>query len=157
MPKHYYQIGEVAKMLGIRRHTLRYWETEFPKLKPRKNNSGKRNYTLADIETLKTIKYLLHEQNYSIEGARKKMASHSTAHLEEEITESNLSSQELKSKLVSKIENIQDAISLTPENRDRIEKKRMLKNKLSLLRELLFIKEKKQEIDPASSDSIDLD
>ena len=157
MPKHYYQIGEVAKMLAIKKHTLRYWETEFPKLKPRKNNSGKRNYTLKDIEILKTIKYLLHEQNYSIEGARKKMSSHSNIHLGEEI-ETSFSTHELKSKLISKIENIQDVISLTPENRERIEKKRALKFKLSQLRALLFIKEKKQElIDPASSDSIELD
>jgi DNA-binding transcriptional MerR regulator len=157
MPKHYYQIGEVAKMLGIKRHTLRYWETEFPKLKPGKNNSGKRNYTLADIEILKTIKYLLHEQNYSIEGARKKMSSHSNIHPEEEIVTSS-SSHVIKSKLLSKIENIQDIINLTPENRERIEKKRAIKSKLNQLRELLFIKEKKQElIDPASSDSIELD
>ena len=85
------------------------------------------------------------------------MSSHSNIHPEGEI-ETSFSTHELKSKLISKIENIQDVINLTPENRERIEKKRALKFKLSQLRALLLIKKKKQElIDPASSDSIELD
>ena len=152
MPKHYYLIGEVAKMLGIRKHTLRYWESEFPKLRPKKNNSGKRNYTLEDIETIKQIKQLLHVQNYSIEGARKKMSSHNYEPENEQI-EISIPQSELKSKLTSKIEKIQDVIGLPPKSIQKFEKKKELKAKLGQLRALLSLKEEKQESDPASINS----
>ena len=152
MPKHYYLIGEVAKMLGIRKHTLRYWESEFPKLRPKKNNSGKRNYTLEDIETIKQIKQLLHVQNYSIEGARKKMSSHNYEPENEQI-EISIPQSELKSKLTSKIEKIQDVIGLPPKSIQKFEKKKELKAKLGQLRVLLSPKEEKQESDPASINS----
>jgi len=152
MPKHYYLIGEVAKMLGIRKHTLRYWESEFPKLRPKKNNSGKRNYTLEDIETIKQIKQLLHVQNYSIEGARKKMSSHNYEP-ENELIEISIPQSELKSKLTSKIEKIQDVIGLPPKSIQKFEKKKELKAKLGQLRVLLSPKEEKQESDPASINS----
>jgi len=152
MPKHYYLIGEVAKMLGIRKHTLRYWEAEFPKLRPKKNNSGKRNYTLEDIETIKKIKYLLHVQNFSIEGARKKMSSHIPMPENEQI-EISTPPREIKTILTSRIEKIQDIISLPPKSLRKFEKKKELKSKLGQLRALLSPKEEKQELNPASNNS----
>jgi DNA-binding transcriptional MerR regulator len=73
-----FKIGEVAKYVGVKQYVLRYWETEFEALHPRKSNNGQRFYTRKDIEMALTIRKLLHEDRFSIEGARavlKKMKS----------------------------------------------------------------------------------
>lgn len=72
--KPFFKIGEVAKLLGVKPHVLRYWESEFPSLKPRKNPSGQRLYAKADIDTLQEIKNLLYTDCYTISGARQLMA-----------------------------------------------------------------------------------
>jgi DNA-binding transcriptional MerR regulator len=69
--KPFFKIGEVAKLLGVKPHVLRYWETEFPSLKPRKNPSGQRIYAKADIEAIVEIKNLLYNRRYTILGAKK--------------------------------------------------------------------------------------
>jgi len=69
----YYSIGEVSDMLGIKPHTLHYWESAFPGLKPHKNNAGNRCYRPQDIELVKMIDDLLNGKGYSIEGARKQL------------------------------------------------------------------------------------
>jgi DNA-binding transcriptional MerR regulator len=74
--KLYYTIGEVSELTGVKAHVLRYWENEFPQLRPRKGRGGSRRYRRGDIELLLTIRELLYEQGYRIEGARK--------HLEEQ-------------------------------------------------------------------------
>jgi DNA-binding transcriptional MerR regulator len=130
MPKHYYQIGEVANMLSVKKHTLRYWETEFPKLKPRKNRSGKRIYTLIDIDILKRIKNLLYEQNYSIEGARKKLATAKKDAEQIEIPIFTQSKSEIRKKLKGRVEKIQDIIEITPSISQKMAKKEKVKNKL---------------------------
>ena len=130
MPKAYYQIGEVANMLSVKKHTLRYWETEFPKLKPRKNRSGKRIYTLDNIDLLKRIKNLLYEQNYSIEGARKKLATAKKDAEQIEIPIFAQSKSEIRKKLKGRVEKIQDIIEVTPSISQKMEKKERVKNKL---------------------------
>jgi len=74
--KPFLKIGEVAKLLGVKPHVLRYWESEFPSLKPRKNPSGQRIYAKADIEAIVEIKNLLYNQRYTISGAKKMLAHH---------------------------------------------------------------------------------
>lgn len=69
----YYSIGEVSEMLGIKSHTLHYWESAFPTLKPHKNQAGNRCYRPGDLDVLKLIDKLLNSEGYSIEGARKQM------------------------------------------------------------------------------------
>lgn len=71
--KKYYTIGEVADMLGVKPSLIRFWETEFPQLSPRKNRKGNRTYTEADIEMLKTIYYLVKERKYTLKGALDKL------------------------------------------------------------------------------------
>lgn len=71
--KDYYTIGEVASLLNIPSHTLRFWEEEFEELKPNKNYKGHRLYTNYDIEIAKIIKKLMHEELYTLEGAKKKL------------------------------------------------------------------------------------
>jgi len=68
--KIYYSISEVAKMVGEEPYVLRFWEKEFSQLKPKKNKAGNRTYQAKDIEKLMRIKRLLHEDGYTIEGAR---------------------------------------------------------------------------------------
>ncbi len=71
--KLYYSITEVGKILDLKPHILRYWETEFPVLHPKKNRAGNRAYRKKDIDIAQTIKYLLYDEGYTIEGARKKI------------------------------------------------------------------------------------
>jgi DNA-binding transcriptional MerR regulator len=71
--KLFYKIGEVSKIVGVEPYVLRYWETEFTFLKPRKNKSGQRVYIKRDIELLLKIKRLLYQERYTIEGVRKKL------------------------------------------------------------------------------------
>jgi len=68
--KLYYSIGQVSEITGLKQYVLRYWETEFPHLKPNKNSAGNRVYTPEDVENIKEIKKLLHEEKFTIKGAR---------------------------------------------------------------------------------------
>lgn len=71
--KLYYSIGEVSALLGVNPSQIRYWESEFEGLSPRKNNKGNRMFTPDEIEQLKIIHYLLKEKGYTIEGARNRL------------------------------------------------------------------------------------
>jgi len=71
--KLYYSITEVAELTGLKPHILRYWETEFPILHPKKNRAGNRAYRKKDIEIVKLIKKLLYSEGYTIEGARRQI------------------------------------------------------------------------------------
>lgn len=68
--KRYYKIRDVSEMLGLPQSTLRFWESQFLLLKPRRNEGGTRFYTPGDIETLKMIKYLIKDKGLKIEAAR---------------------------------------------------------------------------------------
>ena len=74
--KMYYSISEVSEMTGVKPHVLRYWETEFPSLKPRKNRAGNRNYRQKDIKAILVIRDLLYKEKFTINGARKKLQEH---------------------------------------------------------------------------------
>ena len=73
MKKYYYTIGEVGNLLDLKAHVLRYWETEFPQVHPKKKFGRNRRYSTDDIDILKKIKYMLHTQGFTIEGAKKKL------------------------------------------------------------------------------------
>lgn len=73
--KLYYKIGEACKSLDIQPYVLRYWETEFPALKPSKSKSGQRVYSERDLEVIRRIKELLYDEGYTIAGAKKKLDS----------------------------------------------------------------------------------
>ena len=68
--KLFFRIGEVSTMLGLEPYVLRYWETEFPSLSPKKSGSGHRLYRRKDVELLLQIKHLLYEKRFTIDGAR---------------------------------------------------------------------------------------
>lgn len=69
--KLYFRIGEVARLAGIKPYVLRFWETEFPGLGPKKSGTGHRLFRRKDVELVLEIKRLLYEQRFTIEGARK--------------------------------------------------------------------------------------
>ncbi len=71
--KLYFRIGEVASMLQLKAHVLRYWETEFSELQPVKSRTNQRLYRREDVETALLIKRLLYQQGFTIAGARKKI------------------------------------------------------------------------------------
>ncbi|HLK46632.1 MAG TPA: MerR family transcriptional regulator [Bryobacteraceae bacterium] len=68
--KLFFKIGEVADLLGVEPYVLRYWETEFTQLAPKKSGTGHRLYRRKDVELLLRIKHLLYEKRFTIEGAR---------------------------------------------------------------------------------------
>jgi DNA-binding transcriptional MerR regulator len=72
-PKRYFTIGEVGELCAVKPHVLRYWEAEFPQLKPVKRRGNRRYYQRGDIILIRQIKGLLYEQGYTIGGARLKM------------------------------------------------------------------------------------
>lgn len=72
--KLYFRIGEVSRLTGTKPYVLRYWETEFPALKPVKSRSGHRLYRREDVLSVFEIKRLLYSEGFTIEGARKKLA-----------------------------------------------------------------------------------
>ncbi len=69
--KLYFKIGEVAKLAEVPAHVLRYWESEFPGIRPKRANSQQRLYRYQDVELILKIKALLHGEGYTIAGARK--------------------------------------------------------------------------------------
>jgi DNA-binding transcriptional MerR regulator len=73
--KLFFKIGEVCEITGVQAHVLRYWESEFPMLAPQKNRAGQRTYRKRDVEMALRIKELLYEDQYTIAGAKKKLAS----------------------------------------------------------------------------------
>src|SRR6202140_2463623 len=71
--KLYFKIGEVSELLGVEPYVLRYWETEFPVLSPKKSGTGHRLYRRKDVELLLKLKHLLYDKRYTIEGARQSL------------------------------------------------------------------------------------
>jgi DNA-binding transcriptional MerR regulator len=68
--KHYYNIGEVSELFGLNPSSLRFWETEFSHLRPRKNKKGDRFYSVDEIKKIQLIYFLLRQRKYTIEGAK---------------------------------------------------------------------------------------
>ena len=97
--KRYFTIGEVSSLCGVKSHVLRYWEQEFPNLKPMKRRGNRRYYQREDVLLIRQIRSLLHEQGYTINGARLKLSG---AEAEDD---SNKSSQ-LSRQLITELEEI---------------------------------------------------
>lgn len=81
--KIYYAIGEVARHLGVNPSLIRFWEKEFPQLKPKKNRRGDRLYTKKDIQLLEKIYQLVKVEGYTLEGARKHLSARRPTYAEE--------------------------------------------------------------------------
>ena len=77
--KLYFRIGEVARLCHLPAYVLRFWETEFPQLKPNKSGTGQRMYRRRDVETVVRIKQLLYDDGFTIAGARQLLRGESRA------------------------------------------------------------------------------
>jgi DNA-binding transcriptional MerR regulator len=75
--KLYFRIGEVAELCGLPAYVLRFWETEFPQLKPTKGSTGQRMYRYRDVESVVRIKKLLYDEGFTIAGARAQLRAES--------------------------------------------------------------------------------
>ena len=73
--KLYFRIGEVSKIVAVPTHVLRFWETEFKKIRPKRTPTGQRLYTQRDIRLLLDIKKLLYDKRFTIEGARQHLST----------------------------------------------------------------------------------
>ena len=69
--KLYFKIGEVSELLGIPTYVLRFWETEFKRIKPKRTDSGQRLYRKNDVELIQKIQYLLYKKRFTIPGAKR--------------------------------------------------------------------------------------
>jgi len=99
-PKRYFTIGEVGELCAVKPHVLRYWEAEFPQLKPVKRRGNRRYYQRQDVILIRQIKSLLYEQGYTIGGARQKMTVSP-----DEVAASHASSGEIKT-LIRELEEV---------------------------------------------------
>lgn len=72
-PKLYFRIGEVAELVGVEPHVLRYWEREFRSIRPTKSAKGQRVYSRRDVENLMRVRQLLYSEGFTIAGAKKKL------------------------------------------------------------------------------------
>lgn len=81
--KLYYSIGEVSDKTGLEPHVLRYWESEFDELQPRKNRAGRRVYTEEDIAVVERIQHLVRVDKYTLEGARQVLEQEANGEAEE--------------------------------------------------------------------------
>ena len=73
--KLYFKIGEVSELLGLPSYVLRFWETEFKRIKPKRSSSGQRLYRKSDVAFIATVKHLLYEKGFTISGARQYLRS----------------------------------------------------------------------------------
>jgi DNA-binding transcriptional MerR regulator len=123
MKKFYYTIGEVSNLLELKPYVIRYWETEFPQLKPRKDHGRNRQFTEEHIELLRKIKNMLYNQKFTIDGARQKLKQEKKAPEQIEIDlfapvpvkETNLSDAD-KKKLLNELLEIKKRINSFVQN-----------------------------------------
>ncbi len=84
--KRYFTIGEVSELCGVKPHVLRYWEQEFPQLKPVKRRGNRRYYQRQDVIMIRQIRSLLYEQGFTIGGARQRLSGEQA---KEDVTQSH--------------------------------------------------------------------
>ena len=88
--KKYFKIGEASTLLGVKPHVLRYWETEFPQIRPYKSKTGQRLYRRRDVEALIKIQKLLYEERFTIAGARQALRLHWSSDETEKLPEQDM-------------------------------------------------------------------
>jgi DNA-binding transcriptional MerR regulator len=101
--KLYFRIGEVSKIAGLPTHVLRFWESEFSRIRPKRTASGQRLYTRRDIELILQIKNLLYERKFTIQGARQ--------HLTAQADKNEGSAKKLLEDLREELKSIKDMLS----------------------------------------------
>ncbi len=111
MAREYYSIGEVCDLVGLKAHVLRYWESQFSALRPRKNRAGNRVYRPKDVQQVLLLKRLLYEEKFTIEGARQRLREmRGEGSLAEE--RSDVVGPELLSAMKEELEALRELLSL---------------------------------------------
>jgi DNA-binding transcriptional MerR regulator len=111
--KLYRSISEVSEMVGVKPHVLRYWETQFSMLRPRKNRAGNRMYRPEELKLLMRIKELLYQRRYTIAGARRTILNERKESTPEQVeigfadADRKLALREVKSELVALLGRLQ--------------------------------------------------
>ncbi|MFK8049146.1 MAG: MerR family transcriptional regulator [Halioglobus sp.] len=100
--KRYFTIGEVSELCAVKPHVLRYWEQEFPQLKPVKRRGNRRYYQREDVLTIRQIRSLLYDQGYTIGGARQRMVGE----------DDNLPGVEMQAVIRETIEELEDVLKV---------------------------------------------
>ncbi|WP_347710789.1 MerR family transcriptional regulator [Geotalea sp. SG265] len=111
--KLFYKIGEVSELTALRPSVLRFWETEFPALSPKKSKSGQRLYSSEDLEVVKEIKQLLYDEKLTIDGARRRLVGRSRNPGEAEADGTGKQAEQLKQLLryvVAQLKDLRDTI-----------------------------------------------
>ncbi len=99
--KRYFTIGEVSELCAVKPHVLRYWEQEFPQLKPVKRRGNRRYYQQHDILLVREIRKLLYQQGFTINGARQRLAANKPT-----AEKTNADCQRLARELVDELEDV---------------------------------------------------
>ena len=102
--KLYFKVGEVSNLLEVPAYVLRFWETEFKRINPKRTSSGQRLYRKSDIELISKIKYLLYEKKFTIQGAKQHLKTETAAKREKT---GKITLDEIRSEL----ESIRDLVS----------------------------------------------
>ena len=102
--KRYFTIGEVSELCAVKPHVLRYWEQEFPQLKPVKRRGNRRYYQRQDVILIREIRSLLYEHGFTIGGARQQMSQ------EKSESTDDVSLNELLDKMVADLETVLDLL-----------------------------------------------
>ncbi len=98
--KRYFTIGEVGRLCGVKPHVLRYWEQEFPQLKPVKRRGNRRYYQYNDVLIVRQIRKLLYENGFTIEGARSQL-THDPANISQSVQK-----DAVMKKIIADLENL---------------------------------------------------
>lgn len=101
LTKRYYTISEVADMFGVAKSLIRYWETEFSKIRPKKDKNGVRRFTVKDIRIIELVYTLVKERGFTLDGARKELMNMST-------NDSSKIKNQLKQKLLRILNKLED-------------------------------------------------
>lgn len=113
--KVYYSISEVSDLTGLEPHVLRYWESEFPSLRPMKNRGGNRAYRENDIKLIFLIKRLLYHEKFTIDGARRQLKKASDSYLEQlELTFDEIQAQDMVRTVREELRDILDLVEEMP-------------------------------------------
>ncbi|HET8654671.1 MAG TPA: MerR family transcriptional regulator [Longimicrobiaceae bacterium] len=113
----FYSIGEVCEMLDLKPHVLRYWETQFRELSPTKNRAGNRVYEAPEVELIALIRRLVHDERYTIEGARKRIQELNAAGVAGDHSSRSLERAFLRT-LRQELESVRDLLDLPAVDRD---------------------------------------
>lgn len=142
--KLFFKIGEVCELAGVQAHVLRYWESEFPMLAPQKNRAGQRVYRKRDVEIALRIKELLYDDQYTIAGAKKRLANDLRGGSKLKVVsadDSDGSTDEFASSLPTESATVRPAVAFSGDIPKTAEDRKALRQLAGELRELLSLLE----------------